>query len=176
MKVLCFTALGRCRHDQALCPAIAIKSSGQVLCFKSQLLFQWQISCTFGPNCPKLADQGQTARYYPTGRSGPDWPKYCFRYVKYNVINTNCSLSHGFVMVQKLKCRKIQDFRHVNSLRSVAIGFLGAAIGPLIARSDCDRCDQCDRRTAIGSVKLHDVCVGRLRSDFAIRLCDRTAI
>ena len=125
---------------------------------------------------PKLADQGQAVWYYPTGRAGPNCPKYWFRYVKHNVINTNCSLSHGFVMVQKLKCCKIQNFRHVNSLRSVAIGFLGAAIGPLIARSDCDRCDQCDRRTAIGSVKFHDVCVEKLRSDFAIGFCDRTAI
>ena len=137
-------------------------------------------------------------RYYPTGRSCVHWPQTgrsgpscqvlshwqsgakvlqkTVPIVKYNVINTNCSLSHGFVMVQKLKCCKIHDFRHVNSLRSVAIGFLGAAIGPLIARSDCDRCDQCDRRTAIGSVKLHDVCVGMLRSDFAIGFCDRTAI
>ena len=115
-----------------------------------------------GYSRPKPSDQGQTARYYPTGRLGPSCLKSCFRYVKYNAINTNCSLSHGFVMVQKLKCCKIHDVRHVYALRSVAIVFLGAAIGPLITRSDCDRCDQCDRRAAIGLVKFHDVCVRTL--------------
>ena len=107
---------------------------------------------------PKLADQGQAVWYYPTGRAGPNCPKYWFRYVKYKVINTKCSLSHGFVMVQKLKCRKIQEFRHVNSLRSVAVGFLGAAIGPLIGQLDCDR-------TAISAI-------GELRSD---RYCSMTS-
>ena len=142
MKVLCFAALGPYRHHQAWCPAIAIKSSGAGVVL--QLTGTIPLADIVYMR-PRLADQGQAVRYYPNGRAGPNCPKYWFRYVKYNVINTNCSLSHGFVMVQQLKCCKIHDFRHVNSLRSVAIGFLGAAIGPLIARSDCDRCDQCDR-------------------------------
>ena len=53
------------------------------------------------------------------------------------------------------------------------LSFLGAAIGHLLARSDSDRCD---RRAAIGSVRSHDVCVGKLRLDFAIGSVSGNAI
>ena len=43
-------SLGCYRHDQALCPASAIKSRGQVSCFSSLVLFHWHVLRTFAPN------------------------------------------------------------------------------------------------------------------------------